>query len=225
MSISKAFDKTVAYYDDWIKNALPCYNEIFSVAKESIPYTPDERINVLDLGAGTGLFSWQVFAIFKEAKFVLMDVSEKMLNVAKERFSATSANVELVVQDYAKGLVAGEYDLVISSVSIHHLSDQEKKVLFARIYSALKPAGVFINIDQIKGSSKFFQEYYWNDWLKKIRTAGVEEEKIQESIKRRKKYDKESTLADQLNWLKEVGFLEVDCLYKYYCMALFWAKK
>ena len=84
---------------------------------------------------------------------------------------------------------------------------------------------VFINIDQIKGSSKFFQEYYWNDWLKKIRTAGVEEEKIQESIKRRKKYDKESTLADQLNWLKEVGFLEVDCLYKYYCMALFWAKK
>ena len=225
MSISEAFDKAVTYYDDWVKSALPCYNEIFSIAKESIPFHPDKKIHVLDLGAGTGLFSWQVFEIFKDAKFVLMDVSGKMLDVAKERFSTASADVEVVVQDYAKGLVTGEYDLVISSLSIHHLSDQEKKVLYERIYSALKPEGIFINIDQMKGESIFFQEYYWNDWLKKVRAAGVKEERIQESIKRRRMYDKDSTLADQLDWLNGAGFSEVDCLYKYYFMALLWAKK
>ena len=225
MKISKAFDQTVAYYDDWVKKALPCYNEIFSVAKESIPYHPADTIHVLDLGAGTGLFSWHVFEKFKNADFVLMDVSEKMLDVAKERFSSTSANVKFFVQDYAQGLVVGKYDLVISSLSIHHLTGQEKKALCAKIYTLLKPEGVFINVDQIKGPSTFFQEYYWNNWLKKVRAAGVEEERIQESIKRRKEFDKDSTLADQLRWLKEAGFSEVECLYKYYFMALLWAKK
>jgi len=225
MNISKAFDKTVAYYDEWVKNALPCYDEIFQGAKESIPYHPDKKIHVLDLGAGTGLFSWQVFEIYKNATFILMDVSEKMLNVAKKRFSSASANVEFVVKDYAQGLVAGKYDLVISSLSVHHLVDQDKKTLFARIHAALKPEGVFINVDQIKGSSRFFQKYYWNDWLRKVRDTGIGEDRIQESIKRRKKYDKDSTLTDQLNWLNEAGFSEVDCLYKYYFMALLWAKK
>lgn len=60
MTIYQAFNESVEYYDDWVKKALPSYDEIFSVAKELTPFAPETRIDVLDLGAGTGLFSKHV---------------------------------------------------------------------------------------------------------------------------------------------------------------------
>ena len=59
-TIAQAFDASVDYYDDWMRVALPSYDGIFAAALEQIPFEKDASIRVLDLGAGTGLFSWHV---------------------------------------------------------------------------------------------------------------------------------------------------------------------
>lgn len=223
--IGQAFGKSVEHYDAWVKIALPDYNDIFSIAMELIPFDCEEHIKVLDLGAGTGLFSWHVLSRYPKGTFVLVDVSEKMLKAAKIRFQAYSEQFQYRVDDYRNIQDSASCDLVISSLSIHHLLDDEKWGLFRRIYTLLKPSGLFINIDQIRGETPAVEELYWKTWLKQIREKGATEEQIQASIERRKAYDKDALLIEQLNWLKEAGFDDVDCVYKNYFIGVFMAVK
>ena len=225
MAIDDAFNKSVDYYDTWVQKALPCYDELFSIAIESIPFSLTEKLNVLDLGAGTGLFSWHVFQSYKDSDFTLIDVADKMLDVSKERFANSERKFSYITNDYRKALPKSQFDLIISSLSIHHLDDNEKQELFIEIFSKLKPGGAFINVDQIKAPSEHFQELYWSKWLAKVRQTGASEDQIQESIIHREEFGKDLTLINQLEWLKKAGFKKVDCLYKHYFVGVFFAQK
>jgi tRNA (cmo5U34)-methyltransferase len=225
VKIGQTFDESVEYYDEWVKIALPCYDEIFSVAKELVPFATDARIEVLDLGAGTGLFSMHVLQKYPNAAFVLYDVAPKMLNVARERFRESASQFQYILDDYRYFQSSKRFDLVVSSLSIHHLTDSEKKALFKRVYTALSNKGVFINVDQIRGPTPSLQELYWTKWLKKVREKGAAEEKISESIQRRVTYDKDALLTEQLQWLRDAGFANVDCIYKNYFIGVFVATK
>ncbi|HEX2906020.1 MAG TPA: class I SAM-dependent methyltransferase, partial [Phototrophicaceae bacterium] len=111
------------------------------------------------------------------------------------------------------------------SLSIHHLEDADKQDLFRRVYAALRPGGIFLNVDQIKGPTPALHEFYWTQWLKQVRQKGLPETQIQESIQRRQTYDREALLTEQLDWLAQTGFVEVDCLYKQYFIGVFYAVK
>jgi tRNA (cmo5U34)-methyltransferase len=225
VKIGQTFDESVEYYDEWVKIALPCYDEIFSIAKELIPFATDARIEVLDLGAGTGLFSMHVLQKYPNAAFVLYDVAPKMLDIARERFRESPSQFQYIVDDYRYFQSSKRFDIVVSSLSIHHLTDSEKKALFKRAYTALSNKGMFINVDQIRGPTASLQELYWTKWLEKVREKGAAEEKISESIQRRRTYDKDALLTEQLQWLKDAGFANVDCIYKNYFIGVFVATK
>lgn len=225
MTVGQAFDQSVKYYDNWMKLALLSYTEIFSSALEVIPFEVNEAIKVLDLGAGTGLFSQHVFTKYPHAKFVLCDLAPKMLEVARKRFEQHQDQFEYIVTDYREYQNTRRYDLIISSLSIHHLTDDEKKKLFGDVYRSLNDTGVFVNVDQIKGPTPDMQDWYWANWLVKVREKGAAEEQIQASIQRRTRYDKDVLLLDQLKWLLEAGFANVDCIYKNTFIGVFYASK
>jgi tRNA (cmo5U34)-methyltransferase len=225
VTIEQAFNASIEYYDDWVRKALPSYEDIFLTAQELIPFDRDTSIDVLDLGAGTGLFSKYVLEKCPQAKFVLYDVADKMLEVAKERFRPYPDQFKFVVGDYRNFQDSQQFDLIISSLSIHHLTDSEKKDLFDKVCTLLRGRGIFINVDQIKGETPYLQELYWARWLDKVRRKGAAEERIRESIDRRTAYDQDALLIDQLRWLKEAGFANVDCVYKNYFVGVFLATK
>ncbi len=225
MTIGDAFDDSVTYYDEWIKIALPDYEAIFTVAKDLIPFGMDESIDVLDLGAGTGLFSQHVLDKYARARFTLIDVAVEMLAVARGRFEPNIEQFRYVVDDYRKIDFEAEFDLVVSSLSIHHLTHEEKQSLFARIYAALREGGLFINVDQVMGPTPNLQEFYWSHWLATVRARGAGEERIRQSIARREVYDQDALLTDQLEWLAEAGFVDVDCVYKNTFIGVFSAVK
>ena len=225
MSIDQAFNNAVDYYDAWMKKALPNFNDLFGSALDVIPFAPEAGLRVLDLGAGTGLFSAHVLGHYPQASFVLCDVADKLLDVARERFSTHAAQFSYAVEDYRFLSARAEYDLVISSLSIHHLEHAEKQALFTAVYKALKPGGVFINIDQVQGETPYLRELYWQHWLDQVHSARCEEIRIQESIQRRTTYDKDAPMWDQLQWLKDSGFMDVDCVYKNYFVGVFFAQK
>ena len=146
-----------------------------------------------------------------------------MLDLARKRFRHESdafAFVEQRLEDFSEH---ARFDAVISSLAIHHLEDVDKRSLFKRIFTALRPGGAFINVDQIKGQPPF-DRLYWDTWLAKVQAAGASKSKIQTSIKRRREFDRDARLSDQLTWLTEVGFA-ADCIYKHYFVAVFLAIK
>ena len=225
MSIDQAFNNSVEYYDSWIRKAVPGYDDLFAIAGEMIPFAADSAIDVLDLGAGTGLFSGKVVEKYPLGRFVLYDIAGKMLDVARERFSKDPDRFSYVVGDYRNLRDVGSFDLVISSLSIHHLDDKEKMELFGSIYEVLRGGGVFINIDLIKGPTPSLEKFYCNNWLEKWSRAGASVEEIKSGSERRLAFDREALLDDQLRWLREAGFADVDCVYRNFKMGLFYGVK
>lgn len=225
MAIHEAFNSSVSYYDSWIRKAIPGYDLLFAAARDLLPFAGDTALHVLDLGAGTGLFAKQILDQYPASHFVLWDVADKMLDVARERFSSQPDQFSYVVRDYRSLRDAGKFDLVISSLSIHHLVDREKRELFKKIYDILQVSGLFINIDLIKGPTRHLEEVYCHNWYDQMRQAGASEEEIQSGIDRRLTYDRDALLEDQLLWLREAGFTDVDCSFRTFKVGLFVAMK
>jgi tRNA (cmo5U34)-methyltransferase len=225
VAIDQAFNETVEYYDSWISKAVPGYTDLFAAANELIPFTSNEPVDVLDLGAGTGLFASQVLKNYPQGRFVLWDVAARMLDVARERFRNRPEQFRFVVDDYRNLRDAGCFDLVVSSLSIHHLEDVEKRGLFCCIHDILRDRGVFINIDLIRVPTPVLEDFYCKNWLEKMRRAGASEEEIRAGMERRLVFDKDALLDDQLLWLREAGFTDADCVYRNFKMGLFFGVK
>ncbi|MBW2408524.1 MAG: class I SAM-dependent methyltransferase [Deltaproteobacteria bacterium] len=222
-SVEQAFSEAAPDYDTWVKQALPAYDELFSVAVECIPFAHDRPLDIVDLGAGSGLFSRRVHSAYPQAAFTLVDASRDMLDLARKRFEQRTASFTFVEQRLEDFAEPERFDVVISSLAIHHLEDADKRSLFKRIFTALRPGGAFINVDQIKGNPPF-DRLYWETWLARVRAAGASEDQIQTSIRRRREFDRDASLSDQLKWLNEAGFA-VDCIYKHYFVAVLLALK
>ena len=77
MTIDEAFNASIEYYDDWMKKALPNYEDLFRTAQELIPFPPVQAIDVLDLGAGTGLFSRHILEKYPQSNVRTFENPEK----------------------------------------------------------------------------------------------------------------------------------------------------
>ncbi|MDP4177981.1 MAG: methyltransferase domain-containing protein [Bacillota bacterium] len=222
MSIKRSFDDISESYDKQRKQLIPCFDDFYNVPL-SIMNCKKESPKVLDIGAGTGLFSSFVLGKYPNARITLIDLSDKMLEVAKKRFFDYS-NFEYVVADYTKQKFDDRFDIIISALSIHHLSDTDKEMLYKKCYYMLEDGGVFINADQVLSTSLEIEKLQSKLWKHAIEKSGLSKDDIKQAYDRIS-YDNPSTLAEQLKWLKEAGFKHVDSIYKYYHFCVMYAKK
>ncbi len=219
-AIKASFDGAAAVYDRARRQLVPCFDDFYGTAVESIPYGRDAAIRVLDLGAGTGLLSDMVARAFPQASISLVDLSPGMIEVARRRFTGELSRFDLSVMDCTRGPLPGRYEAVVSALSIHHLDASEKRNLFRKVYSVLCDGGVFINADQVLGSTPEIEARYREAWLRQVRARGVSEGDLVAALGRMKE-DKPSTLDEQKAWLEEAGFEQVDCLYKSHGFAVY----
>lgn len=222
-SVKTGFDAAAPTYDLARRQLVPCFDEFYGTVPGLIPYGADERFRVLDLGAGTGLLSLQVAERFAGAQLTLMDLSAAMLAQARERLSGVAGRCEFVAGDYASQ-VHTEFEVVISALSIHHLSDDLKVALFRRIHEVLPAGGVFINADQVLGATPEIERIYRETWLRQVRARGVAERDLNAALERMKE-DRSAPLDSQLEWLRQAGFRQVNCWYQNYSFAVFSGQK
>ncbi|QGG46750.1 class I SAM-dependent methyltransferase [Heliorestis convoluta] len=220
--VEKKFNENAEKYDSQRRQLIPCFDDFYTIAA-TVARTNKKSPNILDLGAGTGLLSSKIVERYPDARLTLIDLSDKMLEVAKERLQEYE-NITYIVNDYTKHAYTSKFDIIVSSLSIHHLSDEEKKKLYQDVYKMTDKGGCFINADQVLGSSPFLEALYVEDWKSKVERSGLSTEEIKESYERLK-LDQMSTLSDQLQWLEEAGFSDVDCLYKYYNFVVLFGRK
>jgi tRNA (cmo5U34)-methyltransferase len=220
--MQKMFNKVSEEYDAQRRKLIPCFEDFYKTLV-AIANVATSTPSILDIGAGTGLCSYFLLKKYPQARLSLIDLSDKMLAVAKKRL-ANIATVQFIVQDYTRYEYTEQYDIIISALSIHHLTHEQKACLYTKVYQLLKPGGVFVNADQVLGQTEFLQQLYTNDWQVKIEASGLGSEELSAAYERTK-LDKMSTLADQLSWLQRAGFADVDCVYKYYNFVVLYGHK
>jgi tRNA (cmo5U34)-methyltransferase len=220
---SRVFDPDAQDYDRLRRGLVPCFDGFYGTALDLIARwhrADDARsLHALDLGAGTGLFSSLLLERVPQARIDLFDGSAAMLDQAKARFSGR-ADFGYRIGDMADAELGGPYDLVISALAIHHLSDEDKQGLFARILAALRPGGLFVNAEQVLGPTPEAEARYGAVWREQAGANGISPGEI-EAAEIRMRTDRCAPLEDQLVWLRQAGFEDVDCSFKAWRFAVY----
>ncbi len=217
--IKRKFNEAANKYDAQRKIFIPFLQDYYESGVNFLAL--QDYKNILDLGAGTGLLTKILFDRFPKANFTLVDISEEMLNRAKNRFAGHS-NFHFIVDDFSQKLPNQKYDLIVSALSIHHLKAANKIKLYGAILNMLKPKGCFLNIDQYNAKDKAINKKYETLWINNIKNNLLAIKNPGELIKwkQRRTLDKETTVEKEMMELKRTGFKKVECLYKYWKFAV-----
>jgi tRNA (cmo5U34)-methyltransferase len=171
-----------------------------------LEHVPGDARRILDLGTGDGRLLALLQLDRPQMHGVGVDFSELMLGAARERFAGDEL-IELVEHDLAEPLPAlGTFDAVVSSFAIHHLEHERKRALYGEVFELLEPGGVFANFEHVASAT---------DRLHLAFFAAIEE-----PIENEDPSDRLLDIETQLGWLRELGFDDVDCYWKWLEMAL-----
>jgi tRNA (cmo5U34)-methyltransferase len=161
---------------------------------------------ILDLGTGDGRLLALVKRDHPDATAVAIDFSPAMLEAAQKRFRGDSS-VEIIPHNLETPLPElGKFDAAVSSFAIHHLVHERKRSLYAEVFQVLRPGGVFCNLEHVASPTLELHEEF-------LRRIGYSPETEDPS-------NKLLDMEIQLGWLREIGFVEVDCHWKWRELAL-----
>ena len=186
------------------RDGIPHRVEGIAVLMEVVPR---RARRVLDLGTGDGYTLGLLRAAMPSADGVGMDFSAEMLGRARERFADDPA-VQIVEHDLDDPLpeTLGRFDLVVSSFAIHHCVHQRKRALYAEVFELLEPGGTFVNLEHVASATPALHV----DFLTAIGRSPEEDDPSNKLL----------DIETQLRWLRELGFEDADCHWKWRELAL-----
>ena len=223
MSIKEQFDAVAANYEGQRRQMIPCFDDFYGAPLRALDF-PGDAPRVLDLGSGNGLFTAILLTKYPKARVTLADLSDGMLAVAKKRFAGHSDFTYVQSSFETLELKPESFDIIVSGIAIHHIPGPEKKRLYGKCRGWLVPGGTFINSDQIRGETAATDALNMRIWREAIESSGLPREAIDAAYERMK-FDQPSTVTEQLAWLRELGFVDVDCLFKWFPMAVLFARR
>jgi tRNA (cmo5U34)-methyltransferase len=171
-----------------------------------LEFIPPTTKRILDLGTGDGRLLALIKLEHPDTTAMAVDFSPAMLEAARRRFSVdrwvtvSAHNLEDPLPEF------GSFDAVVSSFAIHHLIHERKRALYAEIYARLNPGGVFCNLEHVASPTPQLHE----EFLSRIGSTTETEDPSNRLL----------DLEVQLGWLRELGFRDVDCHWKWRELAL-----
>jgi tRNA (cmo5U34)-methyltransferase len=165
------------------------------------------RVNrFLDIGCGGGRLLSLVKAARPSASCVALDFSPAMLQELRNHF-ATEKTIAIVDHDFSNSLPnLGSFDAAVSSFAIHHVTHERKRTLYAEIFALLNPGGVFLNLEHVASPSPNLHRQF-------LATMDLTPETEDPS-------NKLLDVEVQLAWLRQIGFTDADCHWKWRELAL-----
>ncbi len=223
-------DTTANYHRS--RPGIPFADAQFDIVERVLRAHAIEVGHVLDLGCGDGIATQAMLDRYPVVKAVLVDFSEPMLSGARERFVASDTDVQIVFgdllgSDWVSAVrPAGPFDLVISRYAIHHLPHERKRSLYAEILELIRPGGMFVNIEHVRSPNVEYQSAFDRMLVEGIHALACDRQTI-EDVERayRNRQDAETNILapveTQCEWLREIGYVDVDCVFKALELAVF----
>ncbi len=220
-----------ADFDQGIRQLLPNYDEMLDAVARCL--SPQSQ-RILDLGCGTGGLSMKVLKSCPTAQVVALDYSPRMLEFASDKLETAGyapkqwTGIQADFGDWANHQleIKDGFDACVSSLAIHHLTDEMKLKLFSRIRESLNPGGVFWNADPVLPESPALSEAYQSVREEWAAQQGASLAEIRAKTGKSTPYgysnpDQLATLDAHLQMLKTAGFESVAVPWKYYGLAVF----
>lgn len=222
-TVDHFFDCLTDDYAGAIQRCFPRYQEMLWALVDYLP--EDFKVGeILELGSGTGNLSMLLAERFPSADIHLVDVSADSIDVCRSRLGGSRFHYHT---DDFRELQFGEarFDLVASSIAVHHLTSTEKQSLFGRIFNWLTPGGIFAYADQHAGVTEDVYRRHIGNWQTAAMKAGSSEEEWQMWMQHQRDHDHHDPLPEQLDWLGNAGFHAVDCTWRYLLWTAVQARK
>ncbi|HKV23323.1 MAG TPA: class I SAM-dependent methyltransferase [Candidatus Acidoferrum sp.] len=170
-----------------------------------LEFLPANPARVLDIGSGGGRLLALIKSARPGARFVALDFSPTMLETLGKLF-AREPNVEIVAHNFEEKLPPlADFDVVVSSFAIHHVPHARKRSLYHEIFGILSPGGVFCNLEHVDSPTPQLHAEF-------LRAISCEDEDPSNKL---------LYLETQVRWLRECGFVQVDCHWKWRELAFF----
>jgi len=228
-------------------------SKYLSGIRAAIPYAADQidmmlhliaagagRVGcILDLGCGGGTLAAALLERYPHAQATLVDFSEPMIEEARRQLASYGGACRFVFADLAdpewRDLIADRapFDAVVSGYAIHHLTHERKRALYTEIFELLKPGGVFVNVEHVRSATDWLQTLCDEALIDSIYAhhkkdgGGMTREQVGEEFVHRP--DKESNILamveDQCSWLRDIGYSDVDCYFKWFELAVFGGRR
>jgi tRNA (cmo5U34)-methyltransferase len=236
----------VAYFLANAEVIVPRRAEQLSLLTGLLPFDRDEKLSLLDLGAGFGAVTECLLERFRRATVTCVDGSEAMVARATKRLEKYGERVKVFKADLAvrswsevlhpavaSGAEKAVFDAVVSAIAIHHLTDERKRELDLEVFRMLAGGGIFLNNDvvatppDLKARFEALNLAAIQQQERALRGAARPVEQIQTEMREQLRlaggehHSRIAPLIDQLAWLREAGFQSVDCYWRYLDLAIF----
>ena len=221
------------------RTAIPLAQEQIGVMLSILKTRQESVQRFLDLGCGDGILGEAILDEYPSAHGVLVDFSGPMLDQAREQLSEYEDRLWFENLDYGdpawvnRMQTYAPFDAIVSGYSIHHQPDERKQEIYREIFDLLKPGAWFVNIEHVSSAAQtnidLFEDHYISArYFIEQQSGGTRSfEHIAEEYKNRP--DKAANLLSpvelQCDWLREIGYQEVDCYFRIYELAVFAGRK
>jgi tRNA (cmo5U34)-methyltransferase len=212
-SVSDHLHVMIADYDRFIRTVIPHYETMRAVQLELLARCLPSDGRVIDLGGGTGALARAVAEKFPAVQVEIRDTDPAMLEVARERCAEFGDRVQFVGRSFAERLSA--CDAVVACIALHHVKDMaDKGKIYANIFRALRPGGIFANADCVMSETPVVRTASYEGWAKFMEEQGLSPAEAQQQFAEWAKEDYYPPLATELRLLAEAGFAEPDCFWR-----------
>jgi tRNA (cmo5U34)-methyltransferase len=224
VGMRREFDREASEYDRAAPASMPAYSDLHRALLWGIPFVPTRSFRVLELGVGTGTLTARILAAFPHARLTGIDLSSRMIARARQKLRPYRDRVELIAGDIAR-FPETPWDVVVSALAIHHLSDPEKWRLYRRIHRWLSPGGYFGDGDDHLPEDPVFDMRYSEiaSRLAPPRERASAWSSPQAVWHEHERFDHPCTLTAEVTALERARFHHVGVPWRFFGQAVVWA--
>jgi tRNA (cmo5U34)-methyltransferase len=219
--------------------AIPMAQEQIGVMMLIIKSGAKPVESFLDLGCGDGILGAAILGAYPSSRGMFVDFSEPMLEQARDQLKEFASQLVFENIDYGdpawveKIQAHVPFDTIVSGYSIHHQPDVRKRQVYEEIFSMLKPGGWFVNIEHVSSAAQLnidlFEHHYVSARYSIEQREGGTRTFHQLAKEYKNRPDKAANLLApvelQCDWLREIGYEEVDCYFRIYELAVFGGRR